>query len=89
MFHLQDKELGAERGVLSHWQVHWVPRGAAARLPCPAPSAPAGLAAAGNSVRSLVGPKRGAALKCRRCGFSWTVMRASVLDGLKFGGLGE
>lgn len=49
MFRLQDKEPGAERGVVTHRQVHQDPRGAAACLPSPAPSTPAGLAAAGNS----------------------------------------
>ena len=88
MFHLQDKEPGAERGSDSLAGARG-PGGAAARLPCPAPSAPAGLAAAGNSVLSLVGLREGAAPKCGRDGFSWTVMRASALDGLKFRGFGE
>lgn len=88
MFHLQDKEPGAERGSDSLADARG-PEGSCCPLPCPAPSAPAGLAAAGNSVLSLVGPERGAALKCGSYGFSWTVMRASALDGLKFRGLGE
>ena len=64
MFHLQDKEPGAERGSDSLAGARG-PGGAAARLPCPAPSAPAGLAAAGNSVLSLVGPERGGSSEMR------------------------